>query len=126
MADRRRSVIAASLFGLGAVTGCQDDVGAAVDITDMRVSRDPQKRVVVDVDLVAREALGRNVGVYCTEVTFAGQDTPHDECKADLDDGDKKTLRVVSDGDVPEGGDVSVRVRLGAVDVRRSLAAPHH
>jgi hypothetical protein len=76
------------------------------------------------VDLEAQEGVGGNVGVYCVRVTFAGQPAYREECRADLEDGDTKTVRVVSDGDLAPGTAITVRVRLGVVDVGRSLAAP--
>jgi hypothetical protein len=106
-----------------AIAGC-DEPRAALEITDARAFRAPDRRVVVDVDLVAYEGLGKNVGTYCTRVTFAGQDKPAEECSADLEDGDTKTVRLMSELDLPEGAAISIGVRLGRIGVGRSLAAP--
>ena len=107
-------------LGLGACDG----PGASVQITDADAYRAPDRRVVVEVDLLAHESLGGNIGVYCTRVTFAGQDNPVEECSADLEDGDSKTVRLVSEREIPPEAAITVRVRLGRVDVGRSLAAP--
>jgi hypothetical protein len=106
-----------------ALPGC-DDPGATLEITDARATRDAGRHVVVDVDLLAREGLGGNVGTYCTRVTFTGQTAPREVCSADLEDGDAKTVRLVSDGDLAAGAPIAIRVRFGATDVGRSLAAP--
>lgn len=101
-----------------------DEPRASIEILDARAFRGPDNRVVVDVDLLAHEGLGKNVGIYCTRVTFAGQEDPAEECDADLEDGDTKTVRLVSDKDIAPGAAITVRVRLEHVDVGRSLAAP--
>lgn len=98
--------------------------GAEITIEGARASRDAQKRVVVDIDLVAREALGGNIGIYCTRVTFTGQPQPKTVCSADLSDGDRKTQRIVSDGDLNDGAAIAIRVRLAARDVEWNLVAP--
>lgn len=109
---------------IGAAVGACEDTGAAIEIIDARAFRAPDKRVVVDVDLRAHESLGGNVGIYCTRVTFAGQKDPAEECSADLEEGDVKTVRVTSERDVAPGAAITIRVRLDRVDVGRSLAAP--
>ena len=106
-----------------AASGC-DDTGASVEIVDARAFRAPAGRVVVDVDLRAHESLGKNIGVYCTRVTFAGEADPVEVCAADLEDGDTKTVRLMSAGDPAPGAAITIRVRLDRVDVGRSLAAP--
>lgn len=106
------------LFG-----GCEGP-HASVDITDARVSRDAARHVVVEIDLEAQENLGGNIGTYCVRVTFTGQTDYREECRADLEDGDTKTVRFVSNGDLPVGAQIVVRVRLGATDIGRDLAAP--
>jgi hypothetical protein len=118
-------VVAISVAIAGAIAGCEDP-GAALEITGARAARTPDKRVTVEIDLVASEGLGKNIGIYCTRVTFAGQEKPAEECKADLEDGDTKTVRLVSEKDLPDGAAIAVRVRLGNVDIGRSLAAPRH
>ncbi|MBX3208732.1 MAG: hypothetical protein KF764_27110 [Labilithrix sp.] len=114
-----------SLFaGVLALAAC-DEPGASLQITGARAHRAPDARVVVDVDLVAAEGLGGNIGTYCTRATFAGQVEPVEQCNADLEDGDTKTVRLVSTSDrIFAGAPISIRVRLGNVDVGRGLAAP--
>jgi hypothetical protein len=108
---------------LVALVRCNEP-GASITIKDARAWRDAERRVVVDIDVIAHEALGDNIGTYCTRVTFTGQAVPAEQCSADLTDPDTKTIRVRSDGDLPAGAAINVRVRLGAVDQGRSLAAP--
>lgn len=103
--------------------GACDAPRATVGVTDARASRDAAGRVVVVVELQASEGLGGNVGSYCVRVSFAGE-ADREDCRADLEDGDTVTLRFVSSGALPAGAAIGVRVRLGAVDVRRTLAAP--
>ena len=117
------------VIGLGLVWtclgACSDEPRASLAITAARVTRAPEGRVIVDVDVVAYEGLGGNVGIYCTRATFGpGTDDAVEVCAADLEDGDTKTVRLVSNGFVAPGAAIGVRVRLGRVDIGRSLAAP--
>jgi hypothetical protein len=117
-----RAIIALSLC-----SSCTDVPNVNIDITDARAFRGDAGRVVVDVDLIAREALGGSIGVYCTRVTFPGETSFHETCAADLSDGDTKTMRFVSDKtDIPKGGQISVAVRLGIQNnnAGRTLGAP--
>ena len=118
----RRALGILGLF-LGATAAC-DDPRASVEITDARAFRGADGRVVVDIDLRANEGLGQNVGIYCTRVTFAGQENPAEVCSADLEDGDTKTVRLVSEDDIAPGAAITIRVRLDRAHVGRSLAAP--
>jgi hypothetical protein len=112
------------LIAAGVLAAC-DTVGAQLTIEDARATRDAAKNVVVDIDLVAREGLGGNVGTYCTRVTFTGLPSPQEVCSTDLRDGDTKTVRVVSNGGfVNEGAAIAIRVRLAAHDVEWNLVAP--
>jgi len=119
---RAALVMLAIAFGMAAMA-C-DGPGASIEITDARAFRGADNRVVLDVDLRAHEALGGSVGIYCTRVTFAGQGNPAEVCSADLEGGDTKTVRLVSDGDLEPGAAITIRVRLDRTDVGRSLAAP--
>lgn len=107
------------------VSGC-DDPDVLIDVTDARVYRQADKTVAVEVDLEGHERLGKNLGTYCVRVTFVPEDPAyHEDCKADLEDGDTKTVRLVSTKtDLLPGSAIRVRVRLAAVDVGRDLAAP--
>ena len=109
--------------GLAGATAC-DEPGSSLVVTGTRASRAPDARVVVEVDLLAYQRLGGNLGTYCTRVTFVGQDAPAEVCSADLEDGDTKTVRLASERWVPPGSAIAIRVRLAAVDIGRSLAAP--
>jgi hypothetical protein len=106
------------------LASCSDGPRASVEITGARAFRAPDKHVVVDVDLVASEGLGGNIGTYCTRVTFTGQENPAEQCFADLSDGDTRTVRLVSEKDLDPGASIVIRVRLGNIDVGRTLAAP--
>jgi hypothetical protein len=101
-----------------------DDPGAGIDIVNSRIWRAADRRVVVEVDLLAHERLGRHVGTYCARVMFEGQTDPVVECSADLGDGDLRTVRASSDGDLPPGAVIAIRVRLASTDVGRTLLAP--
>ena len=100
-----------------------DEPDSGVDIVDSRIFR-ADGRVVVEVELLAHERLGDNVGTYCTRVTFTGQTNVFEECHADLEDGDSRTIRATSEFNLDEGTLVVVRVRHAARDVGRSLLAP--
>jgi hypothetical protein len=108
------------------LAACEKETGASLEITGARVARASEGRVVVEVDLLASEAMGGNVGIYCTRATFAVGDRPPivEQCAADLEDGDSKTVRLVSDQAIAPRTGVAVRVRLGRVDVGRSVEAP--
>lgn len=106
--------------------GCEGPL-SSLEVKGARAFRAADGSVVVDVDLLASEALGGNIGVYCTRASFVGLPSGEDfveVCHADLRDGDSRTVRLVSGFDVEEGTAIHVRVRLGAVDIGRSLAAP--
>jgi hypothetical protein len=118
---RRRLVV--FVVSALASSACNDP-DASIEITATRTARDPVRHVIFEVDLLGHESLGRNVGTYCTHVTFTGQADAVDRCDADLHDGDRKTLRFVSEN-VPDPGSLcAVRVRLGAVDTLGGDAAP--
>lgn len=119
-----RSLLLLGCLAIG-LAAC-DDTGASLQITDARAHRAADKRIVVDVDVLASESLGRNIGTYCTRVTFAGQKDPVEQCSADLEDGDTKTVRLVSESArIFDGAPITIRVRHANVDVGRTLAAPH-
>jgi hypothetical protein len=94
--------------------GC-DDPTAALQITDARAARDAQSHTIVDIDVVGHEALGKNVGGYCAKVTFVGQTDPSVVCNTDLRDGDRRTVRVLSQSNPDPGSAIGVSVELGAV-----------
>ena len=119
-----RGALVMLAISFGVATIACDGPGASIEITGARAFRGADSRVVVDIDLRAYEGLGGNVGTYCTRVTFAGQGNPAEVCSADLEDGDTKTVRLVSEGDVAPGAAITIRVRHERTDVGRSLAAP--
>lgn len=117
------------LHFMESVVACTDVPNANIDITDARAFRGEGGRVVVDVDLIAREGLGGNIGVYCTRVTFPGEALGryHETCAADLSDGDTKTMRFISDKtDIPKDAQIAVAVRLAIQNnnAGRLLGAP--
>lgn len=114
------------LAAVGLVALACDGPRASLEITGVHASRGEDRRVIIDVELRASENMGGNIGTYCTQVTFAGQADPAERCRTDLEDGDTATVRVISDGDVPEGGAINIRVRHFGVDIRRDLGAPKH
>lgn len=101
-----------------------NDPGATLEITDIRTGRLPDRRVLVDIDVLAHEFLGDNIGTYCTRMTFTGEPNFVEHCSADLEDGDTKTIRFISERDLPPGALLTVRIRLGKQETRRDLAAP--
>ena len=119
---RRALWASALLAGATGALGCEDP-GATVTMTDTRVSRDPERNVLVDIDLLAHEGLGRNVGYYCVRVTFMDDKFIQEECHADLEDGDTKTMRVVGPNLNP-GALIKLRLRLSAADQRIDVFAP--
>lgn len=118
----RGLILSFGLLAVSVAVGC--DPGTSIQITDVHSSRVDGDRVAVDVELVAAEATGNNIGTYCTRVTFVGQPTPSEQCNSDMKDGDTKTVRFVSDGRVDSRTTITIRVRLGNVDVGRSFEAP--
>ncbi len=112
-----------SLLACALVAACEDSPGATVTLTDARISRDPAKNVVVEIDLLGHERLGGRVGTYCLRVTFVEEADVRDECKKDIEDGDTRTARFVGPNLAP-GAVVKVRLRLNATDERRDLVAP--
>lgn len=95
---------------------------ATVRITDASVVRDDQRRLVVDVDVEAHEGLGKNLGRYCVSIQWPGETDYLDRCDTDLEDGDTKTVRFVSEReDYVIGALIRVRaftsVQTGGVDL---------
>jgi hypothetical protein len=99
---------------------------ATIEIEDARSMflGDGTHKVVVEVDVLAHEQLGGNIGQYCTSVTYTGQTDIAQVCYQDLSDGDRRTVRLVSEGDLPDSDGISITVRLGDADVGRSLVGP--
>jgi hypothetical protein len=108
-----------------ALTACPDP-GASIDIEDARATRLPDGRVAIEVDVRAQERLGKNLGTYCTRVTFTGQADFAEECRSDLEDGDLRTLHFESAIDLDDGALIFVDLHLPDRDARRTLVAPPH
>lgn len=106
-----------------ALAACNDP-GAQLMIEDARVFRLGDGRVAVEADVVAKERLGGSIGAYCARATFGGQTRATEQCWADLEDGDTKTLRLTSDGTISAGAPVTIAVRLDEDGEGRTLAAP--
>jgi hypothetical protein len=102
----RRGVFVAVLF----VLGCEPE-RATVRILGASISREAEtKKLVVDVDVEAHEGLGNNVGHYCVSVQWPFDPKYTDKCASDLEDGDTKSLRFVSEKTDHKPGEL-VRVR---------------
>jgi hypothetical protein len=97
---------------------------AGIEIEEVTASRDPFRKVVVDVVIRAREGLGGNIGNYCARATFPGQSEPVETCASDLEDGDTKALRFVSESEVAEGSTIAVRIRHEGRDRGANVVAP--
>lgn len=109
-----------------ALSGACSGPRASIEIEDARSALlgDGTHKVVVEVDVLAHDQLGGNIGQYCTAVTFAGQADIQRVCYSDLSDGDRRTVRIVSEGDVSASNAISITVRLDDVDTGRSLVGP--
>lgn len=104
---------------------------ARIEVEDTRtgwVDFASNRRVYVELDLLGSDQLGGNIGRYCLTTKFAGTLQVPDACATDLSDGDRKTMRVESQGDQPEGVPINVVVTLvgaGPADfVGRDLIGP--
>lgn len=106
-----------------AIWGCNDP-GAQLVIDETRAIRLGDGRVAVEADVTARERLGGSIGTYCARATFGGQTRAVEECWADLEDGDQKTLRLASDGTIAAGAPITMTVRVDRIGEGRTLAAP--
>lgn len=115
--------LAPSIIAAALAVGCSDG-GAEIFIEDARASRIADGRVVVETDVVAKERLGGSLGTYCARTTFVTQALPVTVCYADLEDGDRKTLRFTSDGALPVGVPITVSVWVDGKGEGRTLAAP--
>jgi hypothetical protein len=119
------SLFFASVLALAA---CEDR-GARISIEEVRVHRAPEARVVVDVDVLGVERGGGNVGAYCVTAHFLNPVVNpaflpartryveelefQDACASDLEDGDTRAFRFVSERtDLPPGAPVRVQARV--------------
>ncbi len=94
-----------------ALEGSACSHGATIRILDARAFRGGDKRVAVDVDLEAVEQGGAGAGAYCVSVhwfnvgfnplteplrAYPGELDSVEHCAKDLGDGDRRTIRLVS------------------------------
>lgn len=107
----RGSLLAVGFASLALATssvGC--DHVAIVQVIDVRVFRDPDNGVSLDVDLRAAEQSGNSVGPYCVSAhvvpfgfdtntpgltAYRSQSDFTKLCAADLTDGDTRTFHLV-------------------------------
>jgi hypothetical protein len=118
----RRALVATALLGLASCSGAR----ASIEIEDARSGRvnlAVNRHVYVDVDLLAHDQLGGNIGQYCVTVFFTGFPNP-DVCAEDLSDGDRKTMRLESPNDQPDSVKIGVKVRHLHIDIGRDLVGP--
>lgn len=116
----------AQLFIVAALVGACSGPRASIEIEDAHSAflGDGTHKVVVTVDVLAHDQLGGNIGTYCTSVTFAGQTDVERVCADDLSDGDRKTVRIVSEGDIGDSDSINIVVRLDDVDNGRIIIGP--
>ncbi len=118
---------ARSCFAIGistvALLAC-DEKGSSLEITGARAFRVEDRRVAVEMDVVAFQRLGGNLGTYCAQALFEGEPAPVDQCATDLEDGDQKTIRLTSRTELEPNAAIQARVRVDAVDIGRKLVAP--
>jgi hypothetical protein len=114
---------------------------AAVLILDARVSRAPDNRVVADVELEAVDQGGGHAGPYCVSIhwfnvgfnpsteeriSYADERDSVEECHDDLEDGDQRTVRLISNkSDLEAGLPARVQVRYAETfQIRQGVFAP--
>lgn len=78
----------------------------------------------MEAEIAGKERLGGNIGVYCVTVTFVGENNEIEDCRSDLEDGDRRTLRYTSKTALAAGSEVDFSVNVDRVGSRRVLVAP--
>jgi hypothetical protein len=134
-----RAVLTSCL--LAAVLGAGCDHSATVLVVAARPSRDPDNRVAVEVEVEAVEQAGGSVGRYCvsvhwfspgfnptTEVQrfYQGELDWIEACASDLEDGDRRTVRLVSNR-TDLAKDLPARVQVksaGGFQTNEGVVAP--
>jgi hypothetical protein len=119
-----RWLLRSLLLAIGALS-CSGS-RASIEIEDGRtswVNLAVNRHIFVDLDLLAHDQLGGPVGQYCASVVIPFQETAH-ACANDLSDGDRKTFRIESTGDVGDSTHVSVTLRHEGINIGRDLVAP--
>jgi len=92
---------------------------AHVSWTNLKVNR----HINVDVDLLAHDQLGGNIGQYCLTLNINFQDNVH-FCDDDLADGDRRTVRMESVADISDSYGFNVILRHAGLNIGRDLVAP--
>lgn len=99
---------------------------ASIEIEDARVgwtNYPANRHINIDLDVLAHDQLGGPIGQYCVYTTIPFEDVPV-KCANDLSDGDRKTIRIESVGDVNDSINIMVTLRHADVDIGRSLVGP--
>lgn len=99
---------------------------ASIEIEDARagwVNLAVNRHVYVDIDVLAHDQLGGNIGTYCAGLVIPAEETVH-VCDDDLSDGDRKTVRLESTGDVADGVAIGANIRHAGVGIGRDLIGP--
>jgi hypothetical protein len=117
-----------SSFALAVTAGALSCSGprASIEIEDARtswVNLAVNRHIFIDLDVLAHDQLGGPIGQYCASVVIPFQDTAH-ACANDLSDGDRKTFRIESTGDVGDAAHVSVTLRHEGINIGRDLVGP--
>ncbi len=135
----RRFALAALSLALPIVLAC--DRSSIIRVLDARTSRLEGGAVATDVELEAAEQGGGNAGQYCVSVHwfnapfnsrteessfYPGELDSTERCDADLEDGDQRTWRLVSNRtDLKEGTPARVQVHWSrSFNVKEGVFAP--
>lgn len=126
----RGSLLAVAAAGLAlAMSSAGCDHVAIVQVIDVRVFRDPDNGVSLDVDLRAAEQSGNSVGPYCVSAhlvpfgfdtntpgltAYRSQTDVAKICAEDLTDGDSRTFHLVlSRKDIVTANPIRVQTQRG-------------
>lgn len=126
-------------LGLVAVSACERP--ANVVIVEATPFRGEGARVVVDVELEGVDQAGGSAGPYCVsvhwfpigfdpafqgvQVRYVGETDFVSACGNDLGDGDRRTVRLVSNKtDLVAGAPARVQVRQGRLFETKAVFAP--
>jgi hypothetical protein len=111
-----------SLLALLSCSGAR----ASIEVEDARasfVNLGVNRHIYVDTDVLAHDQLGGKIGQYCTTISIPLM-VDKTECADDLADGDRKTVRIESDIDVPDSVGIGIRVRHFDNNIGRGLVGP--
>lgn len=115
-------------FGVLSVLACASCSGSrsSIEIEDARsswVNLSANRHIYVDIDVLAHDQLGGSIGPYCATLVIPFQSNVR-VCDDDLSDGDRKTVRVESGGDVTDGVKIGVILGNAGVNIGRDLIGP--